>query len=174
MKPTAIAIIGSQDSGKTTVIEALARELSKRGYKVAAAKHVPEPDFTIDTKGKDTWRFAQAGAKTVLAVSSDEVATIEKTRIEKVTIRTVLDKCKGNDIVFLEGFRNMVSGNRKIAKIVVVTSVQEAREAVAKFDPILAFTGPYSTERLGLNAVYVDVLKNPEALADIVEKTIRH
>jgi molybdopterin-guanine dinucleotide biosynthesis protein MobB len=41
-------------------------------------KHIPEPNFTIDREGKDTWRYAQAGATTVVGVSADEIATIEK------------------------------------------------------------------------------------------------
>jgi len=174
MKPTAIAVVGSQNSGKTTVIEALTRELVKRGFNVAAVKHIPEPDFTIDTKGKDTWRFSQAGAKMIMVVSSDEVATIEKVKIKKVTVRTILKKCKGSDVVFLEGFRNMVTSEKRLAKIVVITSAQEAHEAIVKFHPILALTGPYSPEGLGLNVVHVDVLKNPDMLADMVENAIRH
>ena len=66
MKAAIIAVVGSKKSGKTTTIEALTRELVKRGFKVAAVKHVSEPDFTMDTKGKDTWRFAQAGARIVI------------------------------------------------------------------------------------------------------------
>ncbi|MCJ7559854.1 molybdopterin-guanine dinucleotide biosynthesis protein B, partial [Candidatus Bathyarchaeota archaeon] len=65
----AIAVVGSKKSGKTTTIENLVRELTKKGYKVAAIKHVSEPDFTIDTAGKDTWKFAKAGAKTIISVA---------------------------------------------------------------------------------------------------------
>jgi len=174
MKPVAIAIIGSQDSGKTTVIETLIRALARRGYEVAAAKHIREPNFTIDTKGKDTWRFVHAGAKTVLGVSSEELATIEKVRIEEVTLLMILEKCKSSDVVFLEGFRNIVANDDTLPKIAVITSAEEAREAVLKFRPLLALTGPYSSEELGLSVAYVDVLKNPETLADMVENRIRH
>ena len=75
----AIAVVGTKKSGKTTTTENLIRELTKRGYNVAAIKHIPEPDFTIDTPGKDTWRYAQAGAKTVISVATNETVTIEKT-----------------------------------------------------------------------------------------------
>jgi len=77
-RPPAIAVVGRKNSGKTRVIEILTIELTKRGYKVAAVKHVPKKDFTIDTEGRDTWRFANAGAKIVVAVSPMEIATIEK------------------------------------------------------------------------------------------------
>lgn len=169
-KPAVIAVVGSKSSGKTTTIEALTRELTARGYKIAVVKHIPEPDFTIDTKGKDTWRFAQSGAETIISVASSEIATIEKVKAKDFPLEEILRKCKGYDIVFLEGFKNFVSGKKHIAKIVVVGSAKEASEATKNFEPILAFTGSYSTEKLNLKIPYVDVLKNPEKIADIVEK----
>jgi molybdopterin-guanine dinucleotide biosynthesis protein B len=167
----AIAIVGSKSSGKTTIIEILTRELTRRGYKIAAVKHIPELNFTIDTKGKDTWRFAQSGAKTIISVASSEIATIEKID-ENFSLKDILKRCKGNDVVFLEGFKQLVNKNKGIQKIVVVKSEKEALEALRSSKPILAFTGPYSTENLKLKIPYVNVLKNPEKIADLVEKTI--
>ena len=71
-----IAVIGSKGSGKTTVTEVLIRELTKKGYKVATVKHIPEQNFTIDTEGKDTWRHARAGASKVISVAPKEIAVI--------------------------------------------------------------------------------------------------
>lgn len=172
MKPKVIAVVGSKSSGKTTTMEALTRELTKRGYKVAAIKHIPEPNFTIDTEGKDTWRFAQSGARTVMSVASNEVATIEKVDSRNLSLEELLLKCKGADVVLMEGFRKLVSNSRSIPKVVVVKSKEEALEAPKVFRPVVAFTGPYSTEGLHLEIPYVDVLKNPEKIADIVEKVI--
>jgi len=172
MKTTVIAVVGSKNSGKTTTIEILTKELTKRGYKIAAVKHIPEPNFTIDKVGKDTWKFAQSGAKTVVSVASNEVATIEKVNSKNLSLREILQKCKGHDIVFLEGFRKLVSRNKDIHKIVTVKSAEEAIEAVKNFKPILTFTGPYSTENLNLKIPYVDLLKNPEKIANIVRKVI--
>lgn len=168
-----IAIVGSKSSGKTTTIEILTRELTRRGYKIAAAKHIPEPNFTIDKEGKDTWRFAQSGAKKIISVASDEIATIEKVDEETLSLKGILKRCEGNDIVFLEGFKELVSKERGIQKIVVAKSEKEAVEALKSFKPILAFTGPYSSENLKLKIPYVDVLKNPEKIADIVEKNAK-
>lgn len=173
MKTMIIAIVGSKKSGKTTTIEALTRELVKRGFKVAAIKHVSEPDFTIDTEGKDTWRFAQAGAKTIVLASSNEIVTIEKTGLKDLSIDVILQKCEGNDVIFLEGFRKFVSKNWNVHKIVVVKSAEEALEAAKSFAPVLAFTGPYSTQNLDTDIPYVDALKEPEKLADIVEDVVK-
>ena len=171
-KPVVIAVVGGKSSGKTTTIEALTRELTKRGYKIAVIKHIPEPDFTIDTAEKDTWRFAQSGAKTIISIASNEIATIEKIKANNFSLKKILQKCRGHDIVFLEGFKQFISREKSIHKIVVVTSAREASEASKNFEPILAFTGPYSAEKLNLKIPYVNVLKSPERIADIVEKVL--
>jgi molybdopterin-guanine dinucleotide biosynthesis protein B len=167
-----IAVIGSKKSGKTTTTENLIKELTERGYKVAAIKHIPEPDFTIDTPGKDTWRYTQAGAKTVISVAANEIATIEKVTTKSVSLKTLLKKCRGNDIVLIEGLKKLVALKKNIPKIVVVKSIQEAENALETFKPVLAFSGAYSAETLGFEVPYADGLKNPKKLADIVEKAI--
>jgi len=173
MKIRAIAVVGTKKSGKTTTTENLIRELTKRGYKVATIKHVPEPDFTIDTPGKDTWRHAQAGAKTIVSAAPHEIATIEKTPLETVTLSALIRKCKGNDVVFIEGLKKKIAKRRSIPKIVVAKTMEEAVNAISAYKPILAFSGSYNTENLNFEIPYADALKNPEKLADIVEKTLK-
>ena len=46
-RPAVLAVSGSKNTGKTTLTEALVRELSKRGVKVAVIKHDGH-DFTPD------------------------------------------------------------------------------------------------------------------------------
>jgi molybdopterin-guanine dinucleotide biosynthesis protein B len=154
-------------------IEILTKELTRRGYKIAALKHISEPDFTIDKIGKDTWRFAQSGAKTIISVASNEIATIEKANTENFSLKEILKRCKGHDIIFVEGYRKLVAKDKSIYKIVVVKSAEEASEAIKNFEPLLVFTGPYSTEALYPKIPYVDLLKNPEKIAEIVEKIVK-
>lgn len=171
-KPAVVAVVGSKKSGKTSTIETLTRELTKRGYKIAVIKHISEANFTIDTVGKDTWRFAQSGAKTIISVAAQEIATIEKVNTKDLPLKNILDKCKNNDLVFIEGFKKSVIKKRSIFKIVTVKSKEEALEALKNFEPLLAFAGPFSTEKLSLKIPYVDALRNSEKMADIVEKTV--
>ena len=173
MKTTVIAVVGSKSSGKTTTIEVLTEQLMKRGYKIAVVKHIPEPNFTIDTEGKDTWRFAQSGAKTIVSVASDEIATIEKMDTTSFSLEEILYRCRGVDFVFLEGFKKLVGKNHHVPKIVTVKSAKEALEASETFEPILAFTGLYSIETLKLNVPYVNILENTEKIVDIVEKNVK-
>ena len=172
MKPVVIAVVGGKKSGKTTAIEILIKKLAERGYKIAAIKHIPEPNFTIDQKGKDTWKYAQAGATEIIGVSAHEIVTIEKTDFKKKLLTEILHKSRKNDVVFLEGFKDLIARNKSIFKIVVLNSERQAAEDLKVFEPILAFTGPYHLETSGKGPSYVDILKSPDKLADLIEKLI--
>jgi len=168
----AVMVVGTKRAGKTTTTENLIRELTKKGYRVAAIKHISEPEFTIDMPGKDTWRFAQSGARTIICVAAEEIATIEKVQIDTVKTEQLLRKCRGNDIVLIEGLKRRLSNVKSIWKIVVVKSSEEAASAHKTYKPILAFSGPYNTIEVDPGVPYVDALKSPEKLADIVEEKL--
>ncbi len=172
MKQTIIAVVGTKKSGKTSTIETLIGELSSRGYKVAAIKHVPEPDHTIDTPGKDTWRYAHAGARTVVSAAAYEIATVEKIPLETVSLDELVKRCKGTNLVFVEGFKKQVSKRKDLPKIVVVKNAEEVSSAIRVYKPIVAFSGSYSTTKLDKEIPYANALENPRKLADIVENTI--
>jgi molybdopterin-guanine dinucleotide biosynthesis protein MobB len=171
MNPRVIAVVGGKKSGKTTAIELLIKELTRRGYRIAAVKHIPEPNFTIDEEGKDTWKYAQAGAATIVAVSSQEIATIEKVAPASFSLKKVLQKCKDTDLVFLEGFRDLVVSDSRFDKILVVKSAEKAAKDMKTFHPIIAMTGPVQPRIGGQQIPYVNVMKNPKKLADLIERT---
>jgi molybdopterin-guanine dinucleotide biosynthesis protein B len=173
MKPVVIGVVGAKKSGKTTAIEVLIKELTGRGYRIAAVKHIPEPDFTIDREGKDTWRYAQAGARTVIGVSADEVATIEKVHIREFSLKEILARCRESDVVFLEGFRKLAADSNEIYKILIAKSAEDAEEAARIFEPVLAFTGHFSTEKLNLKPPYVELFEHAERLADLIEELVK-
>lgn len=164
-----IAVVGTKKAGKTTTIEILIRELSKRGYAVAAIKHIPEPDFSIDTPGKDTWRYAHAGARTIVSVAENEIATIEKI-CKKPSLMKLIRKCSGNDIVFIEGLKKTVQQNSKLPKIAVTKSKSEAEKTLKIYNPIIAFTGPYDTSELKWSIPYASAVADAKKLADIIER----
>ena len=70
-----ISIVGKSDSGKTTLIEKLVPELTRKGYRVATVKHDVH-GFEVDREGKDSWRHKQAGAHTVIISSPQKIALI--------------------------------------------------------------------------------------------------
>jgi len=168
-----IAVVGSKKSGKTTAIETLVQGLTKRGYTVATVKHVPEPDFTMDTKGKDTWRHAKAGAKAIISVAPNELTVIKKADTTKYSLNQIIKNCEDDaEIIILEGFRKLIGQDPTIPKIVTVKTTDEILEASKYFKPILTFVGSISTETNKLKIPYVNMLKEQEKLADLVNEKI--
>jgi molybdopterin-guanine dinucleotide biosynthesis adapter protein len=172
MKPIVITVVGGKKSGKTTTIEVLIRHLSKRGFRIAAVKHIPEPDFTIDEEGKDTWRYAKSGATTIIGVSEHEIATIEKIDFREGSLTKILKKCSNCELIFLEGFKGSVAKNKNFHKIVMSSSEQQAAENLNIFEPILAFVGSYNPKASREQPPHFDILKNPDELADLIEKLV--
>lgn len=172
MKSAIFAVVGAKKSGKTTVIEFLVKELAKKGHRICVVKHIPEPNFTIDTEGKDTWRFARAGAETIVSVASDEVATIEKTSLKSESLEDILQRCGDSEIIFVEGFRRLVGKNPGVQKLVVASSSKDVSEAAEVFQPILAFVGLSSVSTDMSRAPYVNISKSPGKLLDLVESFV--
>ncbi len=165
-----IAVVGSRHSGKTTTVEAIVRGLTAKGYKVATAKHIHQSDFTIDAKERDTWRHAQAGAHTIVAVAAHELTTIEKTDTSKLTLSNITKNCENNaDIIVTEGFRNLVAEDQTVPKIVTVKSKHEINEATQVFKPILAFTTMSSGLELEPKIPLIDITKETERLMEIID-----
>ena len=99
-----LSIVGKSDSGKTTLIEKLLPELTRRGYRIATVKHDVH-GFEVDREGKDSWRHKQAGAHTVIISSAKKIALIRD--IEK---DLTLDELRGKlvrdvDLILSEGYK---------------------------------------------------------------------
>ena len=116
-----VAVVGFKKSGKTIVVESLVRELVRRGHRVGTVKHIREPDFTMDQKGKDTWRHARAGASIVVSMAPREVATIDR-RAGK--LEDVVRRIRGIDFLVIEGFREL----KGIPRIVVARGESELKK----------------------------------------------
>ncbi len=168
-----IAVIGSKKSGKTTAIETLIQGLTKKGYKIATIKHIPEANFTIDTERKDTWRHAKAGASTVISVAPNELATIKKVNTTKYGLSEIIRNVEPDvDITILEGFKKLIEQNPAVPKIVAAKTTNEILEFSKRCKPILSFVGPIPTEAAKLNIPYIDTLKEPEKLVGLVDKKL--
>jgi len=164
-----VAVVGSKKSGKTTAVEMLVRGLTERGYKVATVKHIPETEFTMDTRGKDTWRHAKAGARTVISVAPNELTVIRKVETAKYSLEQLVAECEDDvEIIILEGFKKLIAQNITVPKIVAVKTTDEVLEASGHYKPILTLVGPIPIEAAKPKIPYVDVLKEPEKLVNLV------
>jgi molybdopterin-guanine dinucleotide biosynthesis protein B len=159
-----IAVVGETKSGKITVLEEITQGLTKKGYRVATARNIPETDFTIATKDKDTWRHAEAGAKTVLSVAPNELAIIKRVDTTKYDLNDFVKNLREDevDVLILDGFR----------KLVTVTTAKRADEALRHFEPILLFAAPTKLNIKNSRIPKIDALKEPEKLIEIADRRI--
>jgi molybdopterin-guanine dinucleotide biosynthesis adapter protein len=103
---TMISITGRSNSGKTTLILKIIGELSKRGYRASVIKHTFH-HLDSDPQGKDSWRFRNSGAETVVLANDSELALF--TRLEEPPSPEELAERyihSNSHIVILEGFKS--------------------------------------------------------------------
>ena len=101
--PPIISIVGKSDSGKTTLIEKLIRELEQRGYRIGVIKHASH-GFDIDREGKASWRHKAAGAETVVVASPGSVAMVKDEPIN--SLDHLATYFNGIDLILTEGYKN--------------------------------------------------------------------
>ncbi|MBO6784109.1 MAG: molybdopterin-guanine dinucleotide biosynthesis protein B, partial [Alphaproteobacteria bacterium] len=99
----AVGIVGWHNSGKTTLLVALVRELTGRGLRVSTVKHAHHR-FDVDTPGKDSWEHRAAGATEVMVGSERRWALMHELRDEpEPDLDALLAKMSPVDIVLVEG-----------------------------------------------------------------------
>ncbi len=168
-----VAVVGSSNSGKTSAVEALIKGLTNRGYTIASAKHISKPKFTIDTEGKDTWRHAKAGAKSVLSVAPKELSVIKKVDTTKYSLEQIIAETPDEvDIIILEGFKSLVRQDTTIPKIVANKTVNETSEALEHYKNILAFINPIPNRKVETKIPFIDALKESEKLVELVNNKV--
>ena len=153
----AVAFVGYKKSGKTTVVEAVARALKERGYRVAIAKSM---HASFDREGSDTWRFSQV-ADSVLVRANDTDALLFKAKDINALFSMV-----SADFLLLEGFKSI----KHVPRVICAREEEDVRElndglAIA-VSGVIASTGVQEAEGLPV----IDATKEPEKLADLVEK----
>ena len=100
-----MAIAGFSNCGKTELICKLSSLATERGFQVAAVKH-SHKTLEVDQPGKDTWRFRQAGARTV-ALAGPGLLQVTYFRPEDLAAEAVLAALPGDvDFVLVEGYKH--------------------------------------------------------------------
>jgi molybdopterin-guanine dinucleotide biosynthesis protein B len=102
-RPAVLGVVGRPNCGKTTLIERLIPEFTRRGLRVGAVKRVAR--FDIDVPGKDSWRHGRAGADAYTVASSSRLAFVAR-RDGEPTLEEIVDRYfAGYDVVVCEGYR---------------------------------------------------------------------
>ena len=103
--PPVVSFVARCGTGKTTLVISVIAELKSRGYAVGAVKHGP-PNFESDRPGKDSYRYAQAGADSTLVFADNKLALVKQYQ-QPPPIGEVLAEYFGDvDIILVEGFKH--------------------------------------------------------------------
>ena len=174
-----ISFIGYSKSGKTASIEKLISYLHERDYIVFAFKHIHQDNFSIDTPGKNTWKYSQAGADVVVSQSPNESAILFNQKVDPLLmidlIKMIIQSSQKHDqrdsdkqiIVLLEGFRDLPG-----KKVLCVKNLEEIK---SQMDPsIIAISGSIFSNDFELESAksentvrFINVLENPEELLEL-------
>jgi len=101
--PEVISFIGYSGSGKTTLLTKVVGELKHRGYRVGVIKHHAHQQ-EVDVPGKDSWRYAEAGAATVCLASPRQVAVFHNTE-QEYSLAELVSLLPPVDLILTEGFK---------------------------------------------------------------------
>jgi len=155
-----ISLVGKSDSGKTTLIEKLVPELTRRGYRVATVKHDVH-GFEVDREGKDSWRHKQAGAHSVVISSPTKAALIRDVdrdmNLEEIRERLIRDV----DLILSEGYKKDVQ-----PKVEVFRKEKHKKLLCTKKDNLVAIA---SNRKFRVGVPCFD-LEDTKGLANFIEK----
>lgn len=156
-----VAVSGIKNSGKTTFLEKLVKELTNRGYQIAVIKHDGH-EFEPDVKETDTWRLRQSGAYGTAIFSKGQwMMTKQQHDMNEEKIAAFFPEA---DIIFLEGFK--YSGYPKFE----IVRKGNSSESVCRSETLL---GLITDTELYIPGVPVLGFADWEKAADIVELNCR-
>ena len=160
-----IGIVGWKKSGKTTVVEKLIVEFTRRGLKVASVKHAHH-NFQIDDADTDSARHRRAGAGQVAIVSGSRWAIVtELGSAPEPGLLDVLQKLEPCDLVIVEGYKSA-----PIPKIEARRREGRAGPSLAARDPrVIAIASDHQIAEGGLPRFALDDIA---AIADFITQSM--
>lgn len=101
--PKVFSVVGHSGSGKTTLVEKLVRELCLHGVKVATIKHAHHK-VELDTPGKDSFRYKDAGAVMSMLLTRDALQLVADATEQREPEQLAKRFLGEADLVLAEGF----------------------------------------------------------------------
>ncbi len=117
-----VCIVGSKNSGKTTVAKELIAELSRRGIRVAAAKH-SHHSFDFSAPGRDTTFLDEAGAESVFFISDNQTVCLRRSQQEEKLSVALARYAACADVLVAEGWRGSA-----LPKVLAILEEEKATE----------------------------------------------
>ena len=152
------SVAGYHHTGKTTVSIELIKELKKRGFKVTSIKDIHNENFTMEKKGSNSWKHAQASGDTVIARGISETYQIWN---RQLSLNEMLSHLK-SDYVVVEGMKNVA-----LPRIICAKDKKQLEELVD--GTVFAVSGIYADDHDKYKDIKVFSSKDQiKELADLV------
>jgi molybdopterin-guanine dinucleotide biosynthesis protein B len=100
--PYILGFYGQSGIGKTYLVKKIVSQLIKEGFRAAVVK-VSDKAVSIDTEGKDTYLYGQAGVETVVFSTASETTFLVKQPLPTNEIVRLLNENENYDFIFIEG-----------------------------------------------------------------------
>lgn len=100
-----VSFVAPSGTGKTTLLEGVVDELTKRGHRVGAVKHDAHR-IELDTEGKDSWRLRQAGAASTVLMGRNQLAWFGQDDEGPTLSQAAAIFFPNVDVILVEGFRS--------------------------------------------------------------------
>ncbi len=162
----AVAFIGYQNSGKTTLVEKVIAELTARGMRVGSIKHHGHQGFDIDVPGKDSWRHAQAGSCHVGLICANRFAEYGDTENE-MPLDILLDRFTDVDMVVVEGYKAAGLTNVVVARSGVDRLRGQSSLDLVSDETLAIACNDALANRIGLDVPVVDI-NDAARVADVI------
>ena len=130
-KRFAVAFTGPSNSGKTTLVEKVAKTLIE-GRKVAIIKNDPKDKAQFDVEGKDSDKFTKTGAEVVI---TSPTRTTYFSQREK-TLDDIVSMINDFDILLVEGLKTLPLPRIAIFRNQIDESYFACSEAIATDESI--------------------------------------
>jgi molybdopterin-guanine dinucleotide biosynthesis adapter protein len=155
-----VSIVGKSNTGKTTFLEKVVKELMSRGYRIGTIKHDAH-SFEIDHEGKDSWRHKQAGAAVTVISSPEKLALVQDTDRD-YSLNDIREKfIRDVDIIITEGYKR-----ERHPKIEVHRSELKRELLCVGDDNLIAIAGDPENPPKGVPVVD---LNDPSEVCDLIE-----
>lgn len=167
----AIAFVGYQNSGKTTLVEKVIAALADRGLRVGSLKHHGHRGFDIDVPGKDSWRHAQAGSRHVGLICPSRFAEYADTE-EELPADELLRRYTDVDVVVVEGYKAAGLPNVVVARSGVDRLRDQSSLDLVDAGTVAIACNDAMAPRVRLDLPVIDI-NDAAAVADAVEAWLR-
>ncbi len=156
--PAIVSIVGNSNSGKTTLVEKVVKELTARGYQVATVKHTPQ-EASFDEPGKDSWRHLQAGSKAAVVASRDNIMMVKP-----ITSTVILDEItrllgEDYDLIMVEGFKQSDTPKIEVHRKETGPLIKDLKNLIA-----IATNEPVETDARQFS------IDDPTSISDYIEE----